>query len=129
MTTRTRNRVLTLAFLIFFVPLAAVIVIRLAQGYRPDIDSLQLQPRGLLVATSEPDGAQVFINGKLTTATNNTLNLVPNTYEVEIKKDPETGALEYDEFTVSPDAEGKLKDVDFGIEDMDHKVMEDFANE
>lgn len=54
---------------------------------------------------------------------------IKNQLEVEIKKDPETGALEYDEFTVSPDAEGKLKDVDFGIEDMDHKVMEDFANE
>jgi len=54
---------------------------------------------------------------------------IKNQLEVEIKKDPETGAIEYDEFTVSPDAEGKLKDVDFGIEDMDHKTMETFANE
>ena len=54
---------------------------------------------------------------------------IKNQLEVEIKKDPETGAIEYDEFTVSPDAEGKLKDVDFGIEDVDHKTMETFANE
>ena len=87
MTTRTRNRILTLLFLLIFVPAIAVIVIRLAQGYRPDIDTLQLQARGLLVATSELDGAQVFINGKLATATNNTLNLTPGDYLVEIKKD------------------------------------------
>jgi hypothetical protein len=39
------------------------------------------------VADSDPEGAQVFINGKLTTATDDTLNLSPGTYEIEIKKD------------------------------------------
>ncbi len=42
---------------------------------------------GLLVATSTPDSAQVFINGHLTTATNNTINLAPGTYTVKIFKD------------------------------------------
>jgi hypothetical protein len=42
---------------------------------------------GLLVATSTPNGAQVFINDHLTTATNNTINLAPGTYKVRIFKD------------------------------------------
>jgi len=42
---------------------------------------------GLLVTTSTPDGAQVFINDHLTTATNNTINLAPGTYKVTIFKD------------------------------------------
>lgn len=42
---------------------------------------------GLLVATSSPDGAQVFVNGHLTTATDNTINLAPGDYDVKIFKD------------------------------------------
>src|SRR5579864_8399299 len=41
---------------------------------------------GLLVLTSNPDGAQVYINDKLTTATNNTINLPPGSYNVKISK-------------------------------------------
>ena len=46
-----------------------------------------LSGTGLLVATSSPDGAQVFINGHLTTATDNTINLAPGEYDVKIFKD------------------------------------------
>ena len=49
--------------------------------------------------------------------------------EMEIKKDPETGGLEYEEVTAHPDYEGKLKDIDFGIEDDRHKILEKFAYE
>ena len=42
---------------------------------------------GLLVATSSPNGASVFINGHLTTATDNTINLAPGDYDVKIFKD------------------------------------------
>ncbi len=49
---------------------------------RPDISGT-----GLLVATSNPDGAQVFVNGHLTTATNNTINLQPGSYDVRIFKE------------------------------------------
>ena len=41
---------------------------------------------GILVATSNPDGAQVFINGHLTTATDNTINLQPGSYDIRIFK-------------------------------------------
>lgn len=65
----------------------AFLIIRLAQGYKPDLDNGGLKPTGLLVATSEPDAAQLFVDGKLKSATNTTINLTPGQYEVEIKKD------------------------------------------
>lgn len=59
------------------------------KGYRfgSDFGKPKLQGTGLLVATSQPDGSQVFINGHLTTATNNTLNLPPDTYNIKIVKE------------------------------------------
>jgi hypothetical protein len=42
---------------------------------------------GLLHATSNPQGAEVYINGKLTSVTDNSVYLSPGEYEVEIKKD------------------------------------------
>jgi len=65
----------------------AYFVIRLAQGYRPDLSTKSLRPSGILVATSIPDGAQLYIDGRLKSATNTTINLTPDEYEVEIKKD------------------------------------------
>jgi len=41
----------------------------------------------LLSATSDPIGSQVFINGELKTATNNTLNLDPGWYMIKIIKE------------------------------------------
>lgn len=82
-----RRRSIFLVLFFSLVALGAFFVIRLAQGYRPDISTRSLRPTGILVATSIPDGAQVYIDGKLKTATNNTLNLTPDTYEVEIKKE------------------------------------------
>lgn len=59
------------------------------KGYRFDLGRgrPQFSGTGLLVATSSPNGAQVFINGNLTTATDNTINLSPGTYTVKIFKD------------------------------------------
>lgn len=70
-----------------FLLVATLIAIKLAKGYRPDLKDGSLKPTGLLLANSIPKGAQVFINGKLTTATDDTLNLSPGEYEVEIKKE------------------------------------------
>ena len=72
---------------LFLITGTTTIVIKLGQGYKPDLSTKSLQPTGLLVATSLPDGAQVFINGKLKTATNATINLSPGEYEIELKKD------------------------------------------
>jgi len=53
----------------------------LANG-RPDISGT-----GILVAKSNPNGASVFVDGHLTTATDNTINLAPGTYDVKIEKE------------------------------------------
>lgn len=69
--------------------LATTLVIFYGKGYRfglgdgrPDFFGT-----GLLVVTSEPNGAQVFVDGHLTTATDNTLNLTPGDYTIKIFKD------------------------------------------
>jgi len=46
-----------------------------------------IEGTGLLVATSKPDGGRVYINNNLITATNNTINLAPDEYDVRIEKD------------------------------------------
>ncbi len=78
---------------VFFTFLSAVVIvggtliaIRFAQGYRPTRQGV-LSPTGLLAANSFPNGASVYINGNLTTATDTTLNLAPGEYDIEIKKD------------------------------------------
>jgi len=70
-----------------FIPLATLLIIQLARGYRFDWQKKKFTPRGILVATSVPDGALVYLNGQLKTATNNTFFIQPGSYLVEIKKD------------------------------------------
>lgn len=82
-----RKRLAIFLTVAILVPTTAYFVIKLARGYRPDISTFTLRPTGLLVATSAPDGAQIFIDGKLVSATNTTISLSPETYEVELKKD------------------------------------------
>ena len=74
-----------LAALLFIVSVTYVLV-RLAQGYRLNLEEKSFAPSGLLSTKSTPDSAQVWIDGKLKTATDNTVNLAPGQYQVEIKK-------------------------------------------
>ena len=63
--------------------------IRWAQGdYRVDqnVESFARET-GLLHATSSPKGAEVYIDGKLTSITDNTIYLAPGEYDVRIAKD------------------------------------------
>lgn len=76
---------------VIFVPIVTVAVILFARGYRPNFQTKELDSTGILVAHSYPEGAQVILNGKVTSATNTTLNLTPGTYKVEIKKVGFTG--------------------------------------
>ncbi|OGH09616.1 MAG: hypothetical protein A2152_01630 [Candidatus Levybacteria bacterium RBG_16_35_6] len=75
--------------IVVFLIVGTIIAVSYGKGYRfgftngrPDVSGT-----GLLVATSLPDGAQVFINDHLTTATDNTINLFPGTYKVKIAKE------------------------------------------
>ncbi|MBI2074671.1 MAG: PEGA domain-containing protein [Candidatus Levybacteria bacterium] len=79
-----------ISFAIFlFILTGTAIVVLYGRGYRFGLDNgkLDFAGTGMLVSTSDPDGAQVFINGHLTTATNNTINLSPGEYNVRIFKD------------------------------------------
>lgn len=79
---------LILSFFTLFLLLAATAaVVIYARGYRVDLQKKTLSPTGLLVATSIPDGASIFIDGHLTSATNTTLNLPPSWYQVKIVKE------------------------------------------
>jgi len=72
-----------------FLVVATILVVLYGKGYRFGFDNgvPALSGTGLLVATSTPNGASVFVNGHLTTATDNTINLAPGTYQVKISKE------------------------------------------
>ena len=59
-----------------------------ARGYRLDTSSgFKLKATGLLSVTSKPKLANVYVNNLLTTATDDTLNLIPGNYQIKITKD------------------------------------------
>jgi hypothetical protein len=76
--------IVTVVFLI----VATATVIFYGSGYSFFFGNgkLEISGTGLLAATSQPDGAGIFINGHLTSATNNTINLAPGEYDVKISK-------------------------------------------
>jgi hypothetical protein len=84
-----RKEVIVSALIILFLLIGTVIAVMFGKGYRFGFggNGPVLSGTGLLVATSSPDGAQVFVNGHLTTATDNTINLAPGEYDVKIFKD------------------------------------------
>ena len=47
--------------------------------------------------------------------------------EIELETDPETGGVTYNEASVRPDAEGKLKDVEEYIDDLDLEDMKKYT--
>lgn len=78
--------------LIFFSIIVAVLAgtyfaVKFTSGYRVDLSTKKFKATGVLVTNSSPTGAQVFINGKFTAATNGFISLDPSIYSVEIKKD------------------------------------------
>lgn len=81
---------LIISFAVIGILLAiTTIVILYGRGYRFGFSggTPKVAGTGLLVATSTPNGAQVFVNGDLATATDNTINLGPGEYEIRIYKD------------------------------------------
>jgi hypothetical protein len=82
---RIRYKVLIIILTLVALGIVTTGVILYGMGYR--IDQRGLTGTGLLAVTSQPDGAEVWINGHLQTATNNTLNLFPGEYTVTISKE------------------------------------------
>jgi hypothetical protein len=83
----TKIRILIFLSTFAFVSILGTMIFFYARGYRFDTEKLRFTPNGLLVIKSDPDGAQVFINGELKTATNDSLTLPPGTYDVSIRKE------------------------------------------
>jgi len=80
------------SLLIPFVTLCSILgvsmaVIAYGRGYRLDIKKNSLRTTGLISATSDPVGAQVFVEGELKTATNNSFAIDPGWYTVSISKE------------------------------------------
>lgn len=77
-------------FILILITLVAVVAIAYGRGYRISKDETGrniVAGTGLLVLTSTPDGARAFVDGELATATDNTINLKPGSYNVRIEKD------------------------------------------
>ena len=83
----TRLRVLLGLLTLLVVGILGLFLSLYARGYRFDSQTLRFKPSGLLVVKSDPAGAQVFVNGELSTATDTTISLAPGTYDVSIKKE------------------------------------------
>lgn len=80
-------RLIAFIFGLIIVGLFSTFFAYYARGYKFNLNTLKFQPNGILVIKSEPDGASVFINGDLKTATNATISLSPGVYDVEVKKE------------------------------------------
>ena len=65
----------------------AAAIIAYGRGYRFDVTNYALNSTGLVVIQSEPNGAQIIIDGKIKTATPATITLRPGTYTITIAKE------------------------------------------
>ena len=80
------------SFLLPFVTFCAIIgvsigIIAYGRGYRFDLGKNALKPTGLISATSDPIGAQVLVDSKLRTATNNSFGIDPGWYTARLIKE------------------------------------------
>lgn len=93
--TESTNRIHNWAGIIYtifsflIIALGTFVAIRWAKGdFRRDESNQSVsRETGLLHATSLPQGAQVYINGTLTSATDDIIYLAPGDYDVVIQKD------------------------------------------
>ena len=87
MSKRLNLRVLYTLFSLLVIVGGTLIAIQYAKGSLRITRSGIVQGTGLLSANSYPTGAQIKINGKLQSATNDTLYLEPGEYTIELVKD------------------------------------------
>lgn len=87
MFTKVNQRVLYTVVSFIIVLGGTLLAIQYAKGNFRLTDDGLLKGAGLLAANSTPTGGEVFINGKLVTATDDTLYLEPGRYQVEIQRD------------------------------------------
>ncbi|MBI2616640.1 PEGA domain-containing protein [Candidatus Gottesmanbacteria bacterium] len=61
-------------------------VISYGRGYRFDFKQKTISPTGILSVASYPEGASILVDGKLLSASNASLSLDPNWYDVKVEK-------------------------------------------
>ncbi len=83
----TKIRILVLLTTILTVGVVSYLLFLYAQGYRLDGKDFAVKPSGLLVVKSNPEGAQILVNQEVKGATNTNLTLLPETYDITIKKE------------------------------------------
>ena len=83
-----KRRLILSVFILLILGLATIVVVLYGKGYRftRGQEGIELSGTGLLVAKSKPDGAGIFLNGHLTSATDNTINLSEGEYSIKIVK-------------------------------------------
>ncbi|MFA5932451.1 MAG: PEGA domain-containing protein [Microgenomates group bacterium] len=73
---------------VVIIAIVAIAAIYLSKGYTFSTSEKKLKGTGIITVTSLPDGASVYIDGHLTTATNATLSqLSPKTYNIKLVKE------------------------------------------
>lgn len=84
-----RRSLLIILSVFLFVGVGTYLVTLFARGYRPNFQTnrISIDATGLLSATSKPKGASVYLDDKLITATDTTINLSPGKYLLKIAKD------------------------------------------
>ncbi|NMB56624.1 PEGA domain-containing protein [Candidatus Beckwithbacteria bacterium] len=82
-----KQKIIFTLFAFFFISLGTFIAIRWAKGYRFNLKDQNIEGTGLLVANSQPQGASVYVDGQLKTATDDTLHLTPKDYQIRLEKD------------------------------------------
>src|SRR3989344_5588009 len=88
MSTKIKRKRLLINIAIFIViALGSAIAIKIAKGYRPNINDLSLKGSGLLAVSSYPKQATVLIDDRLSTTTDDTLYLKPDIYRIKIIKE------------------------------------------
>ena len=71
-----------------FIIISTYLISLIARGYRFSIkDGFTVNATGMISAISRPKGASVYIDEKLATATDDTINLTPGVYSLKIHKD------------------------------------------
>src|SRR3989344_1919441 len=82
------KRIIVYVATVVFLITMTIAVILYGKGYNFNFGDgkIGISGTGLLAATSQPDGAGIYINNHLTSATNNSINLPPGEYDVKISK-------------------------------------------
>ena len=81
------RRVLYSIGIVILIGAIAAVIITYSRGYRLDFRQKTLTTTGILSAFSTPDGASIFIDGKLVSATTASIILPPGWYQVRIGKE------------------------------------------